>query len=165
MLGKSLCGTTAPLMGRDRTSDVTSPRYLHLRRRPSVWGVGGALTRHVSHVCSTGIQRDPCCGPLERVRMLLSVEWRISQLVERDLIRLRESRGHQAHAPNPLQCGQRPRQHERHVRGCHLLLTSNWLGNWSSLILYIFTLRSGYLVTCPLFSSLDANPPCGREGG
>ena len=115
-------------MGRDRTSDVTSPRYLHLRRRPSVWGVGGALTRHVSHVCSTGIQRDPCCGPLERVRMLLSVEWQISQLVERDIIRLREGRGHQAHAPNPLQCGPRPR-HERHVRGCHLPLTSNWLGN------------------------------------
>ena len=90
----------------------------------TVWGVGGALTRHVTHVCSTGVQRDPYCGPLERVRMLLSVKWRISQLVERDIIRLREGRGHQAHAPNPLQCGQRPR-HDRHVRGCHSPLTSN----------------------------------------
>ena len=87
-LGMSLCGITVPLTVLDRTSDVTSPCYVHLRRRPSVWGVGGALTRHVSHVCSTGIQRDPCCGPLERVRMLLSVEkWQISQLVvERDII-------------------------------------------------------------------------------
>ena len=40
-------------MGRDRTSDVPSPRYVHLRRRPSVWGRGGlgVLSIDMWHMC------------------------------------------------------------------------------------------------------------------
>ena len=37
-------------MGRDRTSDVPSPRYVHLRRRPSVWGRGGLGVLSMRHV-------------------------------------------------------------------------------------------------------------------
>ena len=74
--------------GRDRTSDVPSPCYVHPRDRLEICVAGGAPNRHVSRVCITGIQRDPCYGPLERVRTLLGVEWRISQLVERHIIRL-----------------------------------------------------------------------------
>ena len=41
--------------GRDRTSDVPSPCYVHPRDRLAICVVGGALTRHGPHVCSTGI--------------------------------------------------------------------------------------------------------------
>ena len=41
--------------GRDRTSDVPSPCYVHPRDRLAICVAGGALTRHGPHVCSTGI--------------------------------------------------------------------------------------------------------------
>jgi len=41
--------------GRDRTSDVHSPCYVHTRDRLAICVAGGALTRHGPHVCNTGI--------------------------------------------------------------------------------------------------------------